>query len=667
MKTRKISLSKIAKTALLFGTSLAIFFTAPAAHSTPRRPLPSFVRVLSYNEVMRLPKAKRQAYIRGLRAMLKEIDRLPKKLRAAGDMPARTSQIATLLSLFAGDEAFAEESVPEHEAGVPYIGPKGSVTCGPGYNARVPVPRIAGVNGQSIDPASYMCMVGGRQTKRCGSGLIPVRQDQDGSFECATLKSFNRAPDALKVRARQVRHFDSLFDHSTKTFSTGYPSSESLSKRARAARAAQATAPAAAGAVAATTVPAAVAEARREAEQARARGASAPAHPPGVSAPATGVPGGRARSAEVGTGTTAPSAPSSGAASGAGPRETTSYEAVDNDGSGAILVTPVVPHDHLADSGGPEVSDETEGEGTTQASAEFGACEPQAENVCDGSSVEQARRQYASDPDPDCIYAGGISTYQDGRKRAYKCIAPSQFCFGSTTCTNSTGERMSADYSCEQGQVICNPLIFGVHSDGETPFCIEKSAQATATCDDESRADEGAVTPLDQEHAGLKEAWNDFSDRLFKMCHQNKIAAALHCAECDIITKRLFALNIAARDVKSCGAAIKFEDSQCDADGKCHGLPGRRDDRGSEGGSSRSGGARSVSDIRGVGEEELAEGDFASETTVVGTKRFEIRGDRGISSIGAPTPALKSKVHSMSDVAPKSVDSVFNTPYSRPK
>ena len=154
--------------------------------------------------------------------------------------------------------------------------------------------------------------------------------------------------------------------------------------------------------------------------------------------------------------------------------------------------------------------------------------------------------------------------------------------------------------------MICNPLLFGVQADGRSPFCVEKSAQATLACDSASSADDGAVTPLDQEHAGLKEVWNNFADRLFKMCHQNKIAAALHCAECEIATKRLFALNVLARDVESCGAALKFEEAQCDANGVCHGTP--------------SGGARSgARRTRAVSSSE--------------TKRVGARGDREISSV----------------------------------
>jgi hypothetical protein len=199
------------------------------------------------------------------------------------------------------------------------------------------------------------------------------------------------------------------------------------------------------------------------------------------------------------------------------------------------------------------------------------SCEPESETPksCNSSEVESARRKYATDPDPDCIYAGSISTYVDGKKRPYNCQAPSVFCFGSLSCRNDDGEKRTPDYKCDAGQVICNPLIFGLQHDGTTPFCVDKGAEATASCDSESSTIEDGVSPLDQKHAGLKEAWNDFADHLFEICHTNQTAAALHCAECDVITKRLFALDVAARDVTNCGAAIKYQDSNCDADGKC--------------------------------------------------------------------------------------------------
>ena len=122
--------------------------------------------------------------------------------------------------------------------------------------------------------------------------------------------------------------------------------------------------------------------------------------------------------------------------------------------------------------------------------------------------------------------------------------------------------------------MICNPLLFGVKSDGKTPFCVERDANATLSCESATADETEVVQPLDQNHVGIREAWNDFADRVFQLCHANETAKALHCAECDVIKKRLFALNVAARDVKNCGAAIKFEAANCSEDGKCAGRPG---------------------------------------------------------------------------------------------
>jgi hypothetical protein len=587
---------------------------------------------------MRLPASKRQAYIGGLRAMMREIDQVPKKLRVSNDGEPY-SQIAALLSLFAGDEALA--AAP----GIPSASPQG-LKCGAGYKTRMVIHEVPGTN---VEPKA-ICVVGERQSSKCSASTIGVRAQGDGTWECATLSSFNLVPDNFKARLRTVPNQGSfllkgfLFGNATEHFINGQPTAEVYAKRAAQAaprRGLQIVLvdpskmppkpadPAAARAIA-----------KRDAERARLEAA-------------------RTR------GTTATTAAAVAAPVSAQFRDRTNYQAVDNDGSAAIVVTPVEttvaaavstgptespdgsagPSEELANS--PEVSDDENGS-SVQASALFQTCGPPAEKTCDADKVEKARQQYATDPNPDCIYAGSISNYQDGKKRAYKCVAPSQFCYGSMTCARANGERLKADYSCATNQVICNPLLFGVQADGKSPFCIEKGAQATSTCDETSKADKGAVSPLGQTHAGLKEAWNDFSDHLYKMCNENKIAAALHCAECDVITKRLFALNVAARSVASCGAAIKFEDSQCDADGKCRGLPGQPAATGGKAG------ARGVSDT--------------------GSKRFEIRGDREVSSV-KPEPGSEPKsdsnttipVHSTSDVKPKAVDSVFEMPAPRTK
>lgn len=206
------------------------------------------------------------------------------------------------------------------------------------------------------------------------------------------------------------------------------------------------------------------------------------------------------------------------------------------------------------------------------------SCSPESANAetCDATKIEDARRKYVSDANPDCIYAGGVTGYENGQKRSFKCAPPHAFCFASRNCQSDAGEAMKPDYTCGSSKVICNPLLYGVKSDGKTPFCVSREARATSTCDDLSSAAEGAVQPLDQTHAGIREAWNDFADRLYKICHSNETAKVLHCEECQIVRKRLFALNVAARDVANCGDAIKFENANCSADGTCQGRPGAK-------------------------------------------------------------------------------------------
>src|SRR5690606_36907637 len=157
------------------------------------------------------------------------------------------------------------------------------------------------------------------------------------------------------------------------------------------------------------------------------------------------------------------------------------------------------------------------------------ACSPDEElpETCNANTIERARQRYVYDPNPDCIYAGNISGYPGGQKQAFGCIPPTKFCFGSSTCK---GEGTTAAYSCSDGQVICNPMIFGLQADGETPFCIDRQQNATLMCDQISSGQETSRHPFLssaseptgwRQTSGIREAWNEFSDRLFQMCHTN--------------------------------------------------------------------------------------------------------------------------------------------------
>ncbi len=231
--------------------------------------------------------------------------------------------------------------------------------------------------------------------------------------------------------------------------------------------------------------------------------------------------------------------------------------------SARIQLTPSGEADWESASGetgaGTPVAASSE-EVTEVRSPELRTCEPKAQVTCDADAIEDARRRYVSDSNPDCIYAGSVVGYEGGVKRSFKCEPPRSFCFGSSSCRSDSGEAMSPAFSCGMKGVLCNPLLFGVQSDGKTPFCVDRTANATLSCEARSSEDPEAVQILDSEHAGVREAWDEFAGRLNQLCEGNATAKTLHCEECQVIRERLFKLNAAARDVETCGAALKFEE-----------------------------------------------------------------------------------------------------------
>ncbi len=498
MKTKVSNLTQI-------GTSLfaAIFVfssvSVEAKFVQDKITLPAFARVISFNELMALSSAKRASYIKGLRAIMREIEtkrsNSGESKGASRELFSSTSQIARLLEIYdrTESEAVADPNVQTVSLRVPYLGRSGDMECllAPGAVSKAD-PVVEGVPLSSGQSSSFLCLVGPRAFDSCKPGTISVKQTEIGNFSCATEESFRNLTSELKIQAK------------TPDSKGPYPEGDDGGKKYD---------------------PSVRFKTRsdgkifRSADEIRAALQTKSDRP-------------KSLKSEIET-QKAPAASVSHAA-----------------GSGDHVQTiTVAPEDMTAKD-----------------------CAPGSETpkTCNAAEVESARRKYASDKsNSDCIYAGSISSYPDGKKHPYGCQAPTEFCFGSLDCSNEDLSRKKADYSCDEGKTICNPLIFGVQSDGKSPFCIDKGARATAACDDQSSQAKDRVSPLDEAHLGLKESWNEFTEHLNKLCHGDQIAAALHCEECDIISRRLFKLNMDVRDLVTCGQARKFQDVDCDSDGKC--------------------------------------------------------------------------------------------------
>lgn len=192
------------------------------------------------------------------------------------------------------------------------------------------------------------------------------------------------------------------------------------------------------------------------------------------------------------------------------------------------------------------------------------------EKSCNSKSIADAREKFYRGPDSLCIYGGNISYYKGGFKKAGGCQPPSQFCFESPNCENSsTGDRFKPAFKCGTNEVICNPLIFGIKEDGRTPYCIGRSSNATLTCAEQSENSQDGLKSLllsDKKRdgsswiqsTGFGNAWNQFADQFNNLCSLDKNGAAYFCRECAVIRNRIQSLNAATID----GRALNFKDSK---------------------------------------------------------------------------------------------------------
>jgi hypothetical protein len=576
-----------------------------AQRSQPRaNRLPSFQRILSFDELMRLSKPKRAVYIQGLRKLFKDLEATTKSQKAASqNVIEQRRSIASLLRIYdlLLSEAGAETQAAEAAAPGTPVRINDELKCVGDYR----VVKVYGYTGDNR-ASNYVCVTNRvttktvtdlysrgcpgdmketsrdakgpmcskkvssmtPQTSPCGKNTVPINQDPTGAYLCATDASFRKLPLQGQRNARVSKYFPMFSRPSVlggvfgkgllQYFRETGPSLAALDAKLEALNpkpkqvqievvgpsVAPVSAKPMAAKPAAATKAADVASAKPSADSIPVKRRQPPAAKTVTTPRETSAAAAQAPS----TRSTANPAPS---AAGPGPA------AVGPVASSRIVVAPTDASDAPA--------------------AELAECAPNADvpATCDADSIEAARTRYASDSSPDCIYAGQVVGYEGGQKRSYKCEAPHSFCFGASNCRSDSGEAMTPAFTCGTTSVICNPLLFGVKADGKTPFCVERSGNATSSCDSLASSEEGAVQPLDQQHAGIREAWNDFADKLSRLCQTNEISKTLHCEECHLIRNRLFALNVAARDVRTCGAAIKFEDSQCSSDGSCTGRPGK--------------------------------------------------------------------------------------------
>lgn len=103
---------------------------------------------------------------------------------------------------------------------------------------------------------------------------------------------------------------------------------------------------------------------------------------------------------------------------------------------------------------------------------------------------------------------------------------------------------------CENGQTMCNPMLFGtiLGSSPETPICVGRGQAVTEHCGKISNARDAELF-LNRNVSGLQDKWDEFKRDLENTCKEGTVSAKFHCHECNLMQSRLFELH--ARVVKN--------------------------------------------------------------------------------------------------------------------
>ncbi|MDZ4082300.1 MAG: hypothetical protein U1E10_05160 [Bdellovibrionales bacterium] len=158
-------------------------------------------------------------------------------------------------------------------------------------------------------------------------------------------------------------------------------------------------------------------------------------------------------------------------------------------------------------------------------SEKFSACAPKPESCGDRNAI---RKTYYQGKLP-CVFAGMISNL-DGQNR--RCQAVTEYKIGSES------------LKCDNGQAMCNPLLFGTVL-GSSPvkaICVGRGQDVTNQCGKLSNARDAELF-INRNATGLQEKWDEFKTSIESVCKSETVSAKFHCHECNTMKQRLFELH----------------------------------------------------------------------------------------------------------------------------
>lgn len=513
--------------AFLFAIVLAFFVSNSADAKLPPYYSP-LSNVMTYQEIMKLSPAKRMEYVNGIRALLVEIDR--EKFQGSSEVfKGEVNRLKALLEAISPHEAEAATC-----SRIPVVTSK-SITC----NASCGLVATR-IQGDVLDntPSNFGCRDVNTTSLECKPGFYAIKQGPNGYFTCVTKESWAQIRDPKVKRNLSIPTMNAptpLAQGFLKSMAPDVRASVEKALRQKATALRKHANPAKSEAVAGT---------KRKKRRASARKAKLESK------------------ATAGAGTEA--------ASESGTAGSAEAEAGIEDDNSPL----------------PELGAQTQltcenVDGVWQIK---GLPEEPDPATCSDESIAAAKAHYLRERTSDtaCIYGGNFTNYTTTKRRANKCMPRSKFCYGDANCLdpNDPSRTLPPAFTpCKANEVICNPLVFGLKADGESPFCVARGRQATQLCDQDSANAEKAVHPmqaLDQggktgwkNTSGFFESWNGFAEMFNKMCDvtaEGNVGARYFCRECHIIRKRLIALRakvVGGNDEKSCSFLVKCQTGQC--------------------------------------------------------------------------------------------------------
>jgi hypothetical protein len=510
-----------------------------------REKLPdSAYQIMSYDDLVRLSPEKRMEYIDDLRELVAELELSesggPVQTQRSKELNAYLLFLNSFIETAVAAQRWTPASIYPIKTRVPALvsrdgKEKRGVWC--------PSPLIVG----NVMNHNYVCRIKG-YVRSCPAGFTAIHQQSSGTFACVTNGSFIRLrPDDQKI----MRNVNPAAAKSptTQVFVRSGPQPPNVRILAAAKPAPKSNKPLAKPAnrsVAAQEKPVKPRKSRKSPKPAPASEAESPEAASDAEFQADETPA-------------TPATPSKDAEA-----QPTKFE-----------VVPIAEW-----SRPPSMSD------VDAREKEINDClGNRPEPACTESAKEDARKALLQSNNNVCFYAGNLSTWKKG-SNSNTCNPPFEFCFGKASCRDDKNDLLQPkpDLSCKSSEIICNPYIFSVKSDGQ-PWCVKPGPDATQECDSKSRIYVGdgskSIPLVDRESKhflfsyiarrakGQEESeeskamrhkmmggWDEFRKKMNEMCFDNQNLKTFYCSECLTIKRRVLWMNVKAltptKDAPAC-------------------------------------------------------------------------------------------------------------------